>query len=98
MNEKITNLINSNKIFLFMKGSPEMPQCGFSNKVVEILQEKGVQFSHFDILSDEHMRQAVKEYANWPTYPQLWVNGKLIGGCDIVMQLAQSGELEKALD
>ncbi|MBI4152525.1 Grx4 family monothiol glutaredoxin [Candidatus Woesearchaeota archaeon] len=94
LKKKIEQLINSNKVFLFMKGTPEEPQCGFSWKVVETLKNLGVKFSSFDILSDEEMRQAVKEYSNWPTYPQLYANGKLIGGCDLVLEMAENGELK----
>lgn len=78
-----------------MKGTPDDPQCGFSWKVVDILRGLGAAFGSFDILSDEEMRQAVKEYSNWPTYPQLYVNGKLVGGCDIVTEMAETGELKK---
>lgn len=95
LKKKIETLINSSKVFLFMKGTTDDPQCGFSFRVVEVLQSLNVDFKSFDILSDEEMRQAVKEYSNWPTYPQLYVNGKLIGGCDIVMEMAESGELKE---
>ena len=97
LKEKIEQLIHSSKIFLFMKGTPEEPQCGFSAKVVDILHELNVTFSSFDIFSDEEIRQGVKDYSNWPTYPQLYVNGKLVGGCDIVVEMAQSGELKELL-
>lgn len=97
LKKKIETLINSAPVFLFMKGTPDEPQCGFSAKVVEILQESDVTFSSFDIFSDEEMRQGVKEYSNWPTYPQLYIKGKLIGGCDIVVEMAQSGELKEVL-
>lgn len=97
MNTDIKNLIeqkiNSSKVFLFMKGTPEDPQCGFSAQVVSILNELGIEFASFDVLSDENIRQGIKEYANWPTIPQLYINGKFIGGCDIVRELAASGEL-----
>src|SRR3989338_3160855 len=98
LQKKIEALINSSKVFLFMKGTPEGPQCGFSAKVVDILHQLGVTFSSFDIFSDEEIRQGVKEYAHWPTYPQLYVHGKLIGGCDIVMEMAESGELKELLN
>ena len=98
LKKKIETLINSSKVFLFMKGTPEGPQCGFSAKVVDILHQLGVTFSSFDIFSDEEIRQGVKEYAHWPTYPQLYVHGKLIGGCDIVMEMAESGELKELLN
>ncbi|KAG2425038.1 hypothetical protein HYH02_015089 [Chlamydomonas schloesseri] len=80
-------------VMLFMKGSPEAPRCGFSRKVVEALQAEGVEFGSFDILSDEAVRQGLKEYSNWPTYPQLYVRGELVGGCDIVMEMKAAGEL-----
>ena len=89
----IEERINSSKLFLFMKGTPEDPQCGFSAQVVSILNDLGIEFDSFDVLSDENIRQAIKEYANWPTIPQLYINGKFIGGCDIVRELVASGEL-----
>ena len=93
MKKIIEQKINSSKVFLFMKGTPEDPQCGFSAQVVETLQQLGIQFGSFDILSDENIRQGIKEYANWPTIPQLYIDGKFIGGCDIVRELAASGKL-----
>ena len=93
MKQIIEQKINSAAVFLFMKGTPEDPQCGFSAQVVSILNELGIEFASFDVLSDENIRQAIKEYANWPTIPQLYINGKFIGGCDIVRELAASGEL-----
>lgn len=98
LKRRIEALINSAPIFLFMKGTPQEPQCGFSAKVVDILHELKITFSSFDIFSDEEIRQGVKEYANWPTYPQLYVNGTLIGGCDIVVEMADSGELKELLE
>lgn len=97
INERIENLINSSKVFLFMKGSPEMPQCGFSANVCAILKATGIEFKSFDILSDPEIRQGVKEYSNWPTYPQLYVKGELIGGADIVSEMYNSGELQDLL-
>lgn len=97
LKKRIEGLINDAPIFLFMKGTPGEPQCGFSAKVVDILHELKVTFSSFDIFSDEEIRQGVKEYSHWPTYPQLYVHGKLIGGCDIVIEMAQSGELKEML-
>ena len=78
-----------------MKGTPDQPQCGFSAQVVHTLYELKIKFASFDVLSDENMRQGIKEYANWPTIPQIYINGKFIGGCDIVMEMAASGELQK---
>ena len=94
MKKIIEEKINSSKVFVFMKGTPEDPQCGFSAQVVSILNDLGIEFTSFDVLSDENIRQAIKEYANWPTIPQLYINGKFIGGCDIVRELAASGELQ----
>jgi len=95
--DRIKNLLAQYKVLLFMKGTPDFPQCGFSANVANILNRSGISYHAFDILSDQDMRQAVKEYANWPTYPQLWVNGELIGGSDIVTELAQNGELTKTI-
>ncbi|MCB9062248.1 MAG: Grx4 family monothiol glutaredoxin [Halobacteriovoraceae bacterium] len=97
LNSRIEGLINSSDVFLFMKGNPDFPQCGFSANAVGILNQVGVQFKSFDILSDPEIRQGVKDFANWPTYPQLWYKGQLIGGNDIMMEMYHSGELEKVL-
>ena len=94
---RIEGLIGSSRIFLFMKGDPSMPQCGFSANVVAILGSLGAEFDSFDILSDMDIRQGLKEYSGWPTYPQLYVDGKLVGGGDIVVQLYEQGELAGAL-
>jgi monothiol glutaredoxin len=92
--KRIEELINSKKIFLFMKGTPEMPQCGFSKRVVDILLSMNEDFGSFDVLTDEDIRQGIKEYSDWPTIPQLYIDGKFVGGCDIVEQMASSGELK----
>ena len=84
-------------VMLFMKGNPEEPRCGFSRKVVAALEETGAPFGHFDILSDDDVRQGLKKFSDWPTYPQLYVNGELLGGCDIILEMAQEGELAEAL-
>ena len=81
-----------------MKGNPQMPQCGFSANVVGILNAMNVTFNTFDILSDMDIRQGVKVYSNWPTYPQLYVNGQLVGGNDIIMEMYESGDLKEALE
>lgn len=94
---QIETLLQSSKVVLFMKGNSEMPQCGFSANTVAILKQLGVGFSTFNILNDPDVRQGLKEYSNWPTYPQLYVNGKLIGGNDIVTEMYQSGELQDYL-
>ena len=95
--EQIKKLVNENSILLFMKGSPEAPMCGFSARVTQILNSIRVPFQFFDVLSDEKIRQGIKEYTNWPTIPQLYVKGKFLGGCDIVQEQFESGELEKLL-
>lgn len=94
---KIQSAIESDKVVLFMKGSKHFPQCGFSAQVVQILQKSGVTFRDFNILADPEVRQGLKEYSNWPTFPQLYVDGQFVGGCDIVTDLFQSGELSKLL-
>lgn len=94
LNQRLKKLINAAPCMLFIKGSAQEPRCGFSRQIVAILKEHSIQFSSFDILSDEEVRQGLKTYSNWPTYPQLYVNGELIGGLDIVKELAESGELE----
>jgi monothiol glutaredoxin len=94
---RIEDLIQHNKVMLFMKGTKAIPACGFSNAVVQILKKEAVPFETFNILSDPEVRQALKEYSNWPTYPQLYVAGKFVGGCDIVTELHQSGELAQEL-
>lgn len=95
LRKKISNLINSKKVFLFMKGTPDYPECGFSAKTVETLRDLGIDFEFFNVFDDEAVRQGIKEFTNWPTIPQLYINGQFIGGCDIVMQMAESGELQK---
>ena len=95
--QKIENDLKNNKVMLYMKGTPETPQCGFSAQAVAILKEYQIPFKSFNILTDESIRQGLKEYANWPTFPQLYVNSELVGGCDIMMELHQSGELKKIL-
>jgi Grx4 family monothiol glutaredoxin len=94
---RLEQLINSAPVMLFMKGTPEAPRCGFSRQMVELLKTTGVPFSSFDILTDESVRQGLKEYSNWPTYPQLYVKGKLIGGLDIARELHEQGELQQTL-
>lgn len=91
--KKIESQIASNKVILFMKGTKEMPQCGFSAKVVQILNSHGVDFETVDVLADPEIRQGIKEYSQWPTIPQLFVDGKFIGGCDICVEMNETGEL-----
>ena len=97
LNTRIEKLIHAGPIMLFMKGTPDMPQCGFSANVIKILNHHGVSYKTFNILSDMDIRDGVKQYSNWPTYPQLYVKGQLVGGNDIVMELMQNGELEDVL-
>ncbi|XP_020581593.1 monothiol glutaredoxin-S11 [Phalaenopsis equestris] len=97
LEDRLKNLISSSPVMLFMKGKPDAPSCGFSSKVVNALREEGISFASFDILSDEEVRQGLKTYSNWPTFPQLYYKGELIGGCDIVMELRKAGELKSTL-
>lgn len=97
LKERILGLTKSNRVVVFMKGNKMFPQCGFSAQVVGILKQSGVEFDAHNILADADLRQGLKELSNWPTFPQLYVDGQLVGGCDIVMQLNESGELEKIL-
>ena len=92
---RIEELINSNKIFIFMKGTKLMPQCGFSNNVVQIINTLGVSYETFDVLSDYEIRQGIKEYSNWPTIPQVYIDGEFLGGSDILIEMYQSGELQE---
>src|SRR5262245_25468032 len=96
--EKIEGTLGSKRVVLFMKGSKNFPQCGFSAQVVSILKRKNVEFLDVNILADPELRQGLKEFSNWPTFPQLYVNGKLVGGCDIVTGLEESGELDGVLN
>jgi monothiol glutaredoxin len=89
--------IKSNDVILFMKGTPVMPQCGFSGQVVAILNHLGVPFKGINVLADNDIRQGIKDYSNWPTVPQLYIKGEFIGGCDIVREMFQAGELQTAL-
>jgi monothiol glutaredoxin len=93
--ERIKQQIAQNDIVLFMKGLPQAPQCGFSAKSVQLLQACGAQFAAVDVLADNEIREGIKQYANWPTIPQLYIKGEFIGGCDILTELYQKGELQK---
>ena len=96
--DTIKEQVTSNKVVLYMKGSPDFPQCGFSARAVQVLRACGVdEFFTVDVLQDPEIRQGIKEYANWPTIPQLYVNGEFVGGSDIVTEMYQSGELQKLL-
>ncbi|UIE37784.1 Grx4 family monothiol glutaredoxin [Leptodesmis sichuanensis] len=96
--ERIENLINQNKIMVFMKGNKLMPQCGFSNNVVQILNVLGVPYETFDVLEDPEVRQGIKEYSSWPTIPQVYINGEFVGGSDIMIELYQKGELQQVVE
>jgi monothiol glutaredoxin len=91
--EKIKQQISDNDVVLYMKGTADFPQCGFSAMVVGILQASGVEFQDFNVLEDPELRQGIKDYTDWPTIPQLYVNGEFIGGCDIVREMYENGEL-----
>lgn len=95
--ERIRDDITSNDVVLYMKGTPIFPQCGFSAAVVQVLTHMGVKFKGIDILTDPSLRQGIKEFANWPTIPQLYVKGEFVGGCDIVREMYQAGELQELL-
>jgi monothiol glutaredoxin len=97
LKSRIDEMVNSQPIFLFMKGNPDFPMCGFSGAVVAVLQDADAQFSSFDVLSDPSIRQGIKEYANWPTIPQLYIKGEFVGGCDIVREMYANGELQPML-
>ncbi len=96
--ETIRTTVAGHDVVLFMKGTAERPQCGFSNMVVQILDHMGVEYFDVNVLADEQVRQGVKEFANWPTIPQLYVKGEFVGGCDIVREMFQTGELKTLLE
>ena len=95
--EKIKAELNSAPVVLFMKGTPDFPQCGFSAQTVAALRALGAQFKHVNIFEEPELREALKRFSNWPTYPQLYVKGELVGGCDIALEMYKSGELRKLL-
>ena len=97
VHERIAAEIRDNDVVLYMKGSPVFPQCGFSAAVVQILSQLGVKFKGIDILVDPSLRQGIKEFSNWPTIPQLYVKGEFVGGCDIVREMFETGELAELL-
>ncbi len=96
--ERIKQEVNDNEVMLFMKGTPVFPQCGFSAAVVQILNHMGVKFNSADVLMDPEVRQGIKEFSNWPTIPQLYVKGEFVGGCDILREMFETGELEDYFD
>ena len=95
--EKLKEIINSNDVCLFMKGVPEAPQCGFSMSVSNILKHLNINFKGINVLEDESIRNGIKEYSDWPTIPQLYVKGEFVGGCDIIKEMYESGDLQKLL-
>ncbi len=97
LRSRIESILNANRVVLFMKGQPSMPQCGFSAKAVGALQDLGVEFDHVNVLADAEIREGIKAYGEWPTIPQLYIDGELIGGSDIILQMAGSGELSSVL-
>jgi monothiol glutaredoxin len=96
--QSIEQLIQDNKVLVFMKGTKLMPMCGFSNNVVQILNILGVSYETVNVLEDEAIRQGIKEYSNWPTIPQVYINGEFVGGCDIMIELYQNGELQQMVE
>ena len=97
VNEQIKNLINENNICLFMKGTPDVPQCGFSLAVANVLKHLNVKFESINVLENDEMREGIKRYSDWPTIPQLYVKGEFLGGCDIVKEMFEKGELKELL-
>ena len=98
INKQLDEIIKNNKVVLFMKGTPDMPQCGFSLAVANVLKHLEVQFTGINVLEDEEIRNGIKEYSNWPTIPQLYVNEEFVGGCDIVREMFEKKELESLFD
>jgi len=98
VHDRIKDDITQNPVLLFMKGTPVFPQCGFSAAVVQILTQMGVKFKGVDVLADPEIRQGIKEFSNWPTIPQLYVKGEFVGGCDIVREMYEAGELQTLLN
>ena len=98
LQQRIESLVNDNKILVFMKGSKLMPQCGFSNNVVQIMNMLGVPYETVDVLADNDIRQGIKEFSNWPTIPQVYINGEFIGGSDIMIEMYQKGELQQMVE
>ncbi|HEY9635860.1 MAG TPA: Grx4 family monothiol glutaredoxin [Coleofasciculaceae cyanobacterium] len=98
LKERIDNIVNQHKIVVFMKGNKLMPQCGFSNNVVQILNTLGVPFETVDVLADYDIRQGIKEYSTWPTIPQVYIDGEFVGGSDVMIELYQNGELQQMVE
>jgi monothiol glutaredoxin len=98
VNKQLDEIIKNNKVVLFMKGTPDMPQCGFSMAVANVLKHLEVEFTGINVLDDEEVRNGIKEYSNWPTIPQLYVNEEFVGGCDIVREMFEKQELQKLFE
>lgn len=98
LKDRIDKLVQENKVLVFMKGNKLMPQCGFSNNVVQILNTLGVPYQTVDVLADPEIRQGIKEYSNWPTIPQVYINGEFVGGSDVMIELFQNGELQQKVE
>ena len=98
LKQRIDSLVKENKIMVFMKGNKLMPQCGFSNNVVQIINTLGVPFETLDVLADQEIRQGIKEYSNWPTIPQVYLNGEFLGGSDILIEMYNKGELQQLVE
>ena len=96
--ERIKNQLSENPIMLYMKGTPQFPQCGFSGQAVQIMQTCGAEFGYLNIFEDPELREALKTFSSWPTYPQLYINGELVGGCDIMIDLLNRGELQQMVN
>jgi monothiol glutaredoxin len=96
--ERIKQQVEGHPVVIFMKGTPQFPMCGFSSRAVEALKQCGQEFAYVNVIADQEIMQALPQYANWPTFPQVYIDGELVGGCDITLELAQSGELKKMVD
>ncbi len=96
--DKIQKQVSDNPIIIYMKGTPDMPMCGFSSKAVEALKQCGKQFAYVNVILDQEIMQELPNFKNWPTFPQLYIKGELVGGCDITLELFESGELKKMID
>lgn len=96
--EHIKQAVESNAVILFMKGTPEFPQCGFSSRASQALSQCGAEFAFINVLAEPEVRENLPRYSNWPTFPQLYIGGELVGGCDIVMEMYENGDLQKAID
>ena len=97
VSETIQNYVNTNDVVLFMKGTPVFPQCGFSSTVSQVLQHVGVKYESFNVLEDPEIREGIKAFSDWPTIPQLYVKGEFVGGCDIIREMFESGELQQLM-